>query len=264
MKTCKIIFAIFLLSPALFLGCGSNGDGLGSAASAKLQKVDSKGQGEGGVVRQTPAPQSSETPSLPKRFTVIATRPGSGGLEVDLTSAAVTGEVLTVALRYRNMTTALKEVDVTFSIDQVSINDDATSRRYGVLKDQSGQYMAAPLSDETSIKFSVSPQHYFPGSYEVAWFKFPAPPAQAQTISIKVPKVAPFDNVRIQRWSAWHRLPRSEGKVRRDHIDLMAAGKESGAYVSTNWKPEEDYENLQDHFRDFLIVTRSIFRVRLK
>jgi hypothetical protein len=130
---------------------------------------------------------------------VIATRPGSGGLEVDLTSAAVTGDVLTVALRYRNTTDSYREIDVSFPIDQVSITDDATSRRYGVLKDQSGQYMAAPLSGETSIKFTVGSQKSTPGIYEVAWFKFPAPPTQAQAISINIPKVAPFDNVRIQR-----------------------------------------------------------------
>jgi hypothetical protein len=199
MKTCKIIFAIFLLSPALFLGCGSNGDGLGSAASAKLQKVDSQGVEAGGVVRQTPVPQSSETQSLPTRFTVIATRPGSGGLEVDLTGVAVTGDILTVALRYRTVTDSYNDTEVSFPVDQVSITDDATSRRYGVLKDQSGQYMASPLSGENSIKFTVKNGGNFKGSYEVAWFKFPAPIAQAQTISINIPKVAPFDNIRIQR-----------------------------------------------------------------
>jgi hypothetical protein len=199
MKAFKIIFAISLISPALFLGCGSSNTGVGDAASASLRRADSQEGASGGVVRQTPAPQSSAPPSMPNRFTVIATRPGSGGLEVDLTGVEVTGDILTVALRYRTVTDGYNDTEVSFPIDQVSINDDATSRRYGVLKDQSDHYMAAPLSGENSIKFIVKNGGNFKGSYEVAWFKFPAPPAQAQTISINIPKVAPFDNIRIQR-----------------------------------------------------------------
>jgi hypothetical protein len=199
MKSCKIIFAISLLSPALFLGCGSSNTGVGEAATASLRKADSQGGEAGGAVRQTPTPQSFAPPSLPNRFTVIATRPGSGGLEVDLTGVAVTGDLLTVALRYRTVTDSYNDTEVSFPIDQVSITDDATSRRYGVLKDQSDHYMAAPMSGEDSIKFIVKNGGNFKGSYEVAWFKFPAPPAPAQTISINIPKVAPFDNIRIQR-----------------------------------------------------------------
>jgi hypothetical protein len=194
MKANRIIVAISLLLPAMFAGCGPNAPNTGGAVTSASQGTQSEG-----VVRQTPTAQSFAAPSPPSRFTVIATRPGSGGLEVDLTSAAVTGDVLTVALRYRTVTDSYNDTEVSFPIDQVSINDDATSRRYGVLKDQSGQYMAAPLSGENSIKFTVKNGGNFKGSYEVAWFKFPAPPAQAQTISINVPKAAPFDNVRIQR-----------------------------------------------------------------
>jgi len=206
MKTCKIIFAIFLLSPALFLGCGPSGAGVGEAATSTLRKADSQGGASGGVVLQTPTPETptpqataTQSPSSESKVKVIATQPGSGGVEVDLTNVEVTGEVLTVALRYRNITASLLNAEVDFPIDQVSITDDATSRRYGVLKDQSGRYMASPLSGERSIKFSVVPQSVSPGFYEVAWFKFPAPPAPAQTISINVPRVAPFDKVRIQR-----------------------------------------------------------------
>jgi hypothetical protein len=199
MSTHKIVFATFLLFPALFLGCGSNNQAVGGEADSTSQRTNSQAGESGGVVRQTPTPQSTATTTpSPDRFTVIATRPGSGGLEVDLTDVAVSGDIVTVSLRYRNL-----QVDfgatVDFPIEQVSITDDATSRRYGVLKDQAGQYMASPLSSNNSIRFTVVSEKAFPGSYEVAWFKFPAPPPEAQTISINVPKVAPFDKIRIQR-----------------------------------------------------------------
>jgi hypothetical protein len=198
MRTYKIIFTTFLLFPALFMGCGSNNSAAGKAANSTSQRADSQAVESGNAVSQTPPPDSPRTTSTPNRFTVIATRPGSGGLEVDLTSVAVTGDLLTISLRFRPTADVANDVHVEFPIEQVSITDDATSRRFGVLKDQSGQYMASPLAGENAIRFTVNSPMAYPGSYEVAWFKFPAPP-QAQTISINVPKVAPFDNIRIMR-----------------------------------------------------------------
>jgi hypothetical protein len=179
------------------VGCGGNNPVAGDTGTANSRKGDSQTVESEGAVRQTPPPQSPETTSTPNRYTVIATRPGSGGLEVDLTSVAVTGDILTVALRFRPNSDLESATDYNVPIEHVSITDDATSRRYGVLKDQSDQYMASPLSGE-NVHFTVNSPKSYPGTFEVVWFKFPVPP-QGQTISINVPKVAPFDNIRIQR-----------------------------------------------------------------
>jgi hypothetical protein len=192
MKTCNIILAILLLSPALFWGCGSNGDGLGKAASAKLQKVDSQGRESGVVASQTPTPPSQATQGDTR---VIATRQGPDGLEVDLARVGVTGDLMTIELRYRNSTVDAIWLN-TFSLNQVSFIDDATSRRYSVVKDQSGQYMASPLSGGGGF---IEAHYVKEKGYSIVWFKFPAPPPTTQTISINIPKVSPFDGIRIQR-----------------------------------------------------------------
>jgi hypothetical protein len=201
MKTCKIIFAIFLLSPALFLGCGSSNTSVGDAASASLRRADSRGDASGGVVRQTPTPKSSATPTpeqtLPRGNAVIATRLGTGGLEVDLMRAGVTGDTLAVELHCRNP--GKSTVVIKFPIEQVSVIDDATSRRYGVLKDQAGQYLAAPMIDWAGRPIQSIYSKIGYGSDSVMWFKFPAPPPEAKTVSINVPTIAPFDNIPIQR-----------------------------------------------------------------
>jgi hypothetical protein len=201
MKTCKIIFAIFLLSPALFLGCGPSDAGVRSEV---LKKVDSQAGESGGVVRQTPAPKSSATPApaqtLPSGNAVIATRLGAGGLEVDLMRAGVTGDLFAVELRFRNSNKGYgNHRDIQFPIEQVSLVDDATSRRYSVLKDQTGQYMAAPMIDWEGKPIQSIYLRIDPESDGIMWFKFPAPPPQAQTVSINIPRIAPFDNIRIQR-----------------------------------------------------------------
>jgi hypothetical protein len=196
MSTFKVIFAISLLVPMPFWGCSLNSPNSGGPVSSASQATEA-----GGVVRQTPVPQSSATPapppSLPSGNAVIATRLGSKNHEVDLMRASVTGDILSVELRYRNV--GKSHPTINFPVEQVSIIDDATSRRYGVLKDQSGRYMASPLNNvvrgaEDEILLNTSP-----GEYHVMWFKFPAPSAQTHTVSINVPQVAPFDNIRIQR-----------------------------------------------------------------
>jgi hypothetical protein len=192
MKTYKVIFAIFLLSPAIFLGCGSSDTGVGGEAASTLRKADSQGGDSGGVVRQTPTLSARDTLGEAK---AVATRQGPDGLEVDLTRVGFAGDLMTVELRYRNPTANEIWLD-TFSIEQVSFIDDATSKRYGVVKDQSGQYMASPLSGG---KEYINPHYVKERGYSIVWFKFPAPPPSTQTISINIPKVSPFDGIRIQR-----------------------------------------------------------------
>jgi hypothetical protein len=88
-------------------------------------------------------------------------------------------------LRVRNPTRS----DVYFSpfAGDISIIDDATSRRYGVVKDQDGKYM------ESSTGYVNSGKEAF------AWYKFPALPPQTRTVSITIPKVSPFDGIPYQQ-----------------------------------------------------------------
>ena len=84
-----------------------------------------------------------------------------------------------------------------FSVEEVSVIDDATAQRLGVLRDATGRWQASPLQDATSnfISFGVSQG----GGSEVVWFKFPAPPATSPTVSINIPGVGPFDGVPVTR-----------------------------------------------------------------
>jgi len=197
MRANRIIAAISLLLPAMFLGCGPNAPNTGGAVTSASQGTQSEG-----VVRQTPTTQSSATPApaqtLPSGNAVIATRLGTGGLEVDLMRAGVTGDLFAVELRCRNGS-KVEHRDIQFPIEQVSVVDDATSRRYSVLKDQTGQYMAAPMIDWKGDPIQSIYLRVAPENDGIIWFKFPAPPPQAQTVSINIPKIAPFDNIRIQR-----------------------------------------------------------------
>ncbi|MBO0723101.1 MAG: hypothetical protein J2P41_19915, partial [Blastocatellia bacterium] len=65
MRTYQLFFATFLLFTALFTGCGPN-----NSAAGETGNSNPSGDSLGGVVRQTPSPQSLETTSTSDRTKV--------------------------------------------------------------------------------------------------------------------------------------------------------------------------------------------------
>lgn len=142
-----------------------------------------------GVARvETPAPDQPPVVTMPETV-VIQSQPGPQGAQVDLLKVAVTGDILTVTLR---CVAPEKYNTKLFKLDEVSVIDDATSQRIGVLKDSSGKWMASALTGDNMTVPCTTP----PG---IMWAKFPAPPATSPTISINLPGVAPFDGVPVTR-----------------------------------------------------------------
>ena len=154
----------------------------------KIKSVDNQAE-----VTQKPQSVAQQTQSSAP----IQIQPGPKEMQVELLSAKVTGKVLTVTIRYvpgENVSFA----STNYPIEQVSYIEDATAKQYGVLQDQSGLYLASPKTGKSSneiINLGVSSS----SGAAIAWFKFPAPSPEAQTVSINIPQVAPFDGVTIQR-----------------------------------------------------------------
>lgn len=140
-----------------------------------------------GVTREAVEPEPAPAP--PPAPAAIQTQPGPEGAQVALNRVAVTGDILTVALSFSG-----GECCSYLPIEEVSVIDDATSQRIGVLKDNAGQWMAAPLYNGKEVRVEGSKT-----SPSQVWFKFPAPPATSKTVSITIPKVAPFDAVPVAR-----------------------------------------------------------------
>lgn len=123
---------------------------------------------------------------------VIQTQPGPNGTQVALNKLAVTGDIMTVQLTY---TGGDKSVWQTPSIEQVSIVDDATAQKIGVLKDGQGQYMASPINSGVKSVLGFNTGE----GPKIVWFKVPAPPATSKTVSVNIPDVVPFDGVPVTR-----------------------------------------------------------------
>lgn len=173
-----------MLAPLLLVACDVRDDAATNDTAAPAT------ESAGGVTRKTVEPSPSPAAFQPVQTAVIQSQPGPRGARVDLTRVAVTGDVLTVQVGISSP----EGHSVTMDLDEVSVVDDATSQRYGVLKDGSGQWMASPMSGTDMVSEYVSE-----GTTEVFWFKFPAPPAGSPTVSINLPGVGPFDGVPVTR-----------------------------------------------------------------
>ena len=155
---------------------------------------------DSGVARQAMAPAAPPATSSPPSITPIQSQPGPEGRYVDLLRANVVGDVLNVTLTYRaapadGPSGKRFHSSTSFNLNEVSAVDDATSQRLSVLKDNSGQWMAAPLNANTADTVTIKG-----GREDVqAWLKFPAPSAGAKTVTINIPGAASFDAAPITR-----------------------------------------------------------------
>ncbi|WP_447762216.1 hypothetical protein [Sphingopyxis panaciterrae] len=152
------------------------------ADQAAAPETAAPGTSGNGVVRDEIVPEAPPAP------TAIQTQPGSDGTQFALLKAAVTGDILTVTVNC----TSEKNKWAYMNFDEISVIDDTTSQRIGVLKDNAGAWMGSPLSGKDRIGLNCSPNG-------VIWVKFPAPPATSPTVSINLPGVAPFDGVTVAR-----------------------------------------------------------------
>lgn len=145
----------------------------------------------GGVTRETLKSTEEMLPPVQQMpaQAVIQSQPGPDGSQLDLIKVAVTGDVLTVTLRCSSMEKINTEA---FRLDDISVIDDATAQRIGILKDNAGNWLASrPSGNSIMADCTVKPG--------VIWAKFPAPPPTSPTVSINLPGVAPFDGVPVTR-----------------------------------------------------------------
>lgn len=151
----------------------------------------------GGVTREAMKSEEPEGPPVTPMpaATVIQSQPGPDGSQVDLLSVKVTGDILTVTLRCSSQEKHNRE---SLRVNQISVIDDATSQRIGVLKDNEGGAMVSNLSRSSNSDYDTMGVDCTskPG---VMWAKFAAPPATSKTVSINFPNIAPFDGIAVQR-----------------------------------------------------------------
>ena len=125
----------------------------------------------------------------------------TGDIEVDVLKANVQEGILTVTLAYRNNgkeAVNLKKI----ALDEVYFISETEKKKYHVLKDSKGAWIAAPVARGmlgTETGFEATAVAVNPGSKAIVWCKFPAPPENITMVNLVVPDVIPFDKLPVSR-----------------------------------------------------------------
>jgi len=109
------------------------------------------------------------------------------GVVADVTEFRRKGNILTALVRLRNNSSGGV---VQFSFNGAYLMDEAGAKKYEVLKDEKGGYIAS--SSETLTQYVSG------GQSMTVWMKFPAPPPEVKTVTLAMPQMPPFDNLTIQ------------------------------------------------------------------
>ena len=113
------------------------------------------------------------------------------GVTAELTEFKRKGNTLTAKLRLRNAGAA--KVRPSVDLRKCYVLDANAGKKYEVLKDDQGAYIAALTGS--------SPDNYSdeipPAQQKIFWMKFPAPPATTRTVTLNVDGVPPFEDAPI-------------------------------------------------------------------
>jgi hypothetical protein len=162
------------------------------------------------VVSATPAPATAPAPAAPAQSAAApasaagAPAPAAAGpllatedtnwpgIVAEVTEFRRKGNTLTARVRFRNGSS--RQAGVDFIYGEVYIMDAAGGKKYQVLKDEQGHYIAA-LSQNWGDRWTEGIEA---GTSQSVWMKFPAPPPEVKAVTLQIPKVPPFEDLAIQ------------------------------------------------------------------
>lgn len=147
--------------------------------------------------RPAPAPAplaepAAAAPAPPAGAVLAAQETNWPGIVAEVTEFRREGNTLTARVRYRNQGSEAAEPDVKYG--EVYVMDLAAGRKYEVLRDEQGRYIAALRSGWNDRWY----QKVEPGHSMTIWMKLPAPPSEVREVTLQVPGVPPFEDLAIQ------------------------------------------------------------------
>ena len=114
------------------------------------------------------------------------------GISADVTEFKRKGNTLTAKVVLRNHGNVKTQPEIKY--DEVYLMDLGAGKKYEVLKDEKGAYIAALRSGWGDRWY----ENLEPGQSFTLWMKFPAPPPEVKSVTLQVPGVPPFEDLPIQ------------------------------------------------------------------
>ena len=191
------LLVAWLLLPLLVTACSKP-----HAEPAQPAPAAGVGVAAGGGDNAAPAAAAPATAEAPAAAAPAAAAPAGAvlasqdtnwpGVVAEVTELRRKGNTLTAKVRLRNGGPDNQEVSVKF--DEVYLMDAANAKKYEVLRDEKGVYIAANRSGWNDRWYDTLK----PADAHLLWIKFPAPPAEVTTITLQLPNTPPFEDLAIQ------------------------------------------------------------------
>lgn len=141
----------------------------------------------------TAAPAGSgSTSTAPAGASLASQETNWAGIAADVTELRRKGNTLTAKVLLRNHGTADAQADINYK--EVYLMDLAAGKKYQVLQDEKGAYIAALRSNWNDRWYETLK----PGQSFTLWMKFPAPPPDVKSVTLQVPGAPPFEDLPIQ------------------------------------------------------------------
>jgi hypothetical protein len=114
------------------------------------------------------------------------------GVSATVTEFRRKGNTLTAKVQLANHGTEKLQPEIKF--EEVYLLDVGAGKKYNVLKDEKGNYIASLRSGWADRWYD----YLAPGDSYLLWMKFPAPPADVKVITLQLPGMPPFEDLNIQ------------------------------------------------------------------
>ena len=140
-----------------------------------------------------PAPAPAPVSTAPSAGALATQETNWKGIVAEVTEFRRKGNTLTAKVRLTNRGSEESKAEVLFK--EVYLIDTAGGKKYEVLKDEKGSFIASLTQGWGDRWYDNSLK---PGDSYLLWMKFPAPPAETKAITLQLPSTPPFEDVNIQ------------------------------------------------------------------
>ena len=131
------------------------------------------------------------TPPAPAGAVIASQETNWKGVTAEVTEFRRKGNTLTAKVRLTNR--GSENADAAVKYGEVYLMDTAAGKKYEVLKDEKGQFIAYLTSGWNQWYDTMKPNETI-----TLWMKFPAPEVEVKAITLQLPGMAPFEDVPIQ------------------------------------------------------------------
>ena len=183
---------LLLLTLIVVFGCNKPAEQSSTTAAAPATAAPTQ---------SAPADAPASEPPQPAPATASSAAPAGGiatqetnwkGVSMTVTEFRRKGNTLTAKVQLVDHGTSEAHVETKF--DETYLIDTAAGKKFNVLKDEKGAYIASLRSGWNDRWYDTLK----PGESYLLWMKFPAPPAETKAITLQLPGAPPFEDLPIQ------------------------------------------------------------------